>query len=177
VKILKTHIVILCLRLLRKLRHKDELMTVRRGGTGVKNALIILPDGQGNSRIARYFLKSVYEKKESKLSFLMNTQLYHSFTGPFPADVQTYSGEDIGRHQLPKKDLIEKVTSRKFHAVVDMHPNFNLATAYLTYLSHAPVRVGFRSRFSEHFFNIQIDRKSTDFLEKGYLSIQKLLNL
>lgn len=152
-------------------------MTVRRGGTGVNNALIILPDGQGNSRIARYFLKSVYEKKEPKLSFLMNTQLYHSFTRPFPADVQTYSAEDIGRHQLPKKDLIDRVLSRKYHAVVDMHPRFNLAMAYLTYLSQAPVRVGFKSKFSEHFFNIQIDRKSSDFLEKGYLSIQKLLNL
>jgi len=177
VKILKTHLIITCLRIFRKLHHKDNLMKVRRGGTGVKNALIILPDGQGNSRIARYFLKSVYEKKESKLSFLMNTQLYHSFTGSFPADVKTYSNEDIGRHQLPKKDLIDKVTSRKYHAVVDMHPSFNLATAYLTYLSRAPIRVGFRSRFSEHFFNIQIDRKSSDFLEKGYLSIQKLLNL
>lgn len=152
-------------------------MTVRRGGTGVNNALIILPDGQGNSRIARYFLKSVYNKKEPQLSFLMNTQLYHSFTRPFPADVLTYSAEDIGYYQLPKRELVDRVLAQKYHAVVDMHPTFNLATAYLTYLSNAPIRVGFRSKFSEHFFNVLIDRKSSDFLEKGYLSIQKLLNL
>ena len=58
-----------------------------------------------------------------------------------------------------------------------MHTSFNLPTAYLTYLSKAPVRIGFCSSIAEHFFNVQIDRKDSQFVERGYLAIQKFLDL
>ena len=58
-----------------------------------------------------------------------------------------------------------------------MHPFFNLASAYLTFLSGAPLRVGFASKFSEPFFNVEIDSSKSEFLERSYLAVQKLLNL
>ena len=173
----KLRCVILWLRLIRKLRPTKELMAFRKNGSGIKTALIIFPEGQENSRIARYFLKSVYANKEVDLHFLMDIHLYHSFMGTLPTSVHIYTDEDISWFGLPQPEFVNRVCSGKYHAVVDMHPSFNLVTAYLTYLSKAPIRVGFFGEFSQHFFNVEIDKKGSQFIEKSYLSIQKLLNL
>ncbi|MFQ6673600.1 MAG: hypothetical protein ACE5GH_02300 [Fidelibacterota bacterium] len=176
-KRLKIRVVIRAFRLARKLRSYGGLLSIRRNGSGVKNALIILPEGRDNSRIARYFLKSLYQNGKVDLHFLMDRTLYHSFTGTLPSSVETYSIEDVGWFQLPKKEFVNRILNEDYHAVIDMHPSFNLPTAYLAYLSRAPVRVGFSSLFSHYFFNVEINRKSNDFIERGYLAIQKLLDL
>lgn len=174
---IKVRLVIWWFRLTRKLRIHEELAAIRKEGSGVSSVLIILPEGRENSRVARYFLKSVYHNGKAELSFLMDKALYHSFADGLPDRVQIYTDEDIDWFQLPRKSLIERALAESYHAVVDMHSSFNLSTAYLTYLSRAPLRVGFSSRFAEHFFNIQIDRKDSQFVERGYLAIQKVLDL
>lgn len=174
---LKVRTVIEVFRLTRRIRAYGELLALKRGGRGIRNALIILPGGAQSSRIARYVLKSLRPRDEVHLDYLMDRQLYHSFSDSLPPGTQFFTADDVGWFQLPKKGFIQRVLSKTYDAVVDLHPSFNLVTAYLVYLSRAPVRVGFSSPFSEHFFNVEIDRGSNDFLERGYLSIQKLLAL
>ena len=174
---LKMRVIIWWLRVTRKLRSRGHLLAFKKSGSGVRSALIILPKGRENARIAMYFLKSLPENNGVKLNFLMDSTLYHFFNGALPQNVFIYSVDDINWFQLPKKELVERVFAQSYDAVVDMHPSFNLATAYLTYMSNAPFRIGFSGEFSELFFNIEIDRKSSEFVEKGYQWIQKLLNL
>lgn len=176
-KQLKVHLVIWVFRFTRRIRFYGNLMALRKGGVGIRNALIILPGGVHSSRIARYVLKSLRPADRVELDYLMDRQLYHSFSDSLPPGAQFYTNDDVGWFELPKKGLVKRVLSKTYDAVVDLHPSFNLVTAYLVYLSRAPLRVGFSSPFSEHFFNVEIDRGSGDFLERGYLSIQKLLAL
>ena len=176
-ELFKIRLVIGWFRLTRKLKLKNELLSIRQDGSGVDNVLIILPEGRENSRIARHFLKSVTPNGKVDIHVLMDKTVYHSLNEPFPVNVHVYDGNDVSWFQLPRKELVQRVFVGKFHAVVDMHPSFNLSTAYLTYLSGAPLRLGFSSLFSGYFFNIEIERKSVDFIELSYLSIQKLLNL
>ena len=173
----RVQLIIWWFRLTRKLCVAEELAAIRKGGSGVSSVLIILPEGRENSRVARYFLKSVYHNGGVDLDFLMDKSLYHSFSNALPERVHIYTDEDIDWFHLPKKSFVERVLSQPYHAVVDMHTSFNLSTAYLTYLSKAPVRIGFCSSFAEHFFNVQIDRKDSQFVERGYLAIQKFLDL
>ncbi|MFQ6675396.1 MAG: hypothetical protein ACE5LH_03515 [Fidelibacterota bacterium] len=176
-KRLKIRLVIWVFRLTRKIHTYGHLLALRKGGRGIRKALIILPGGAQSSRIARYVLKSLRPGEEVRLDYLIDRRLYHSFSNALPPGAQMYSSDDVGWFQLPKKGFIRRVLSQSYDAVVDLHPSFNLVTAYLAYLSRAPLRVGFSSPFSRHFFNVEIDRKSSDFLERGYLSIQKLLAL
>lgn len=174
---LKVHVVVQVFRLTRKIRSYGELLALKREGRGIKNALIILPGGDQSSRVARYVLKSLRPSDKVQLDYLMSRQLYHSMPEALPPETRFYGSDDVGWFQLPKKGFITRALSKTYDAVVDLHPSFNLVTAYLVYLSRAPVRVGFSSKFSHHFFNVEIDRGSGDFLERGYLSIQKLLAL
>lgn len=173
----RIQLIIWWFRLTGKMGVVEDLAAIRKPGSGVTSVLIILPEGRGNSRVARYFLKSIYHNGNTELDLLMDKSLYHSFSDTLPDRVQVYTDEDIDWFHLPKKSLVERVLSRPYQAVVDMHTSFNLPTAYLTYLSEAPLRVGFSSSYAEHFFNVQIDRKDSQFVERGYLAIQKFLDL
>ncbi|MFQ6616846.1 MAG: hypothetical protein ACE5HZ_08820 [Fidelibacterota bacterium] len=164
-------------RITHRIRSYGELLVLKKGGRGIRNALIILPGGAQSSRIAQYVLKSIRPNDEVQIDYLMNRQLYRGFSHTLPPGARFYTSDDVGWLQLPKKRFIKRALSRTYDAVVDLHPSFNLVTAYLVYLSRAPLRVGFSSRFSRYFFNVEIDRGSSDFLERGYLSIQKLLSL
>ncbi len=109
---------------------------------------------------------------------MMENRLYHTYKNVFRNNVKTYNiHSEISLFQLPRKEFLKRVLSKRFDAVVDMHPEFKLPTAYLTYFSNAPLRIGFSSEFSEYFFNIIIDKKRNDFIEKGYQKIQKLLGI
>ena len=86
----KTRGTIAWFRLTRKLEKPDFTGAIRKGGSGVRSALIILPEGRENSRIARYFLKSIYQNGHTKIDFLMNKSLYHTFQDSLPESVKVY---------------------------------------------------------------------------------------
>ena len=176
-KELKTAAIIKWFQLGRKLVKPDFTGFISKNGSGIQSALIIFPEGRDNSRIARYFLKSIYDKGETEIDFLMTKSLYHTFQGSLPKGVKIYDKRDFNWFNLPRSDFVERIFDRKYDAVVDMHPFFNLASAYLTFLSGAPLRVGFASKFSGPFFNVEIDSSNSEFLERSYLAVQKLLNL
>jgi ADP-heptose:LPS heptosyltransferase len=91
--------------------------------------------------------------------------------------VKVYEDEDLNWLRLPRQTMVDRIFDRQYEAVVDMHPAFNLPSAYLTHISGAPLRIGFASKYSEHFFNVEIDSSKSEFLERSYLAVQKLLNL
>lgn len=173
----KTSATITWFRLSRKLVKPDFTGAIRKNGTGIRTVLIILPEGRDNSRIARYFLKSIHHEGDTEVDFLVNKSLYHAFQYSLPKHVKLYEDEDFNWFSVPKPVVVKRIFDRKYEAVVDMHPVFNLASAYLTYLSRAPLRVGFANKYSELFFNVEIDSSKSEFLERSYLAVQKLLNL
>ncbi|MBF88716.1 MAG: hypothetical protein CMG75_03470 [Candidatus Marinimicrobia bacterium] len=176
-KELKTGIIVKWFKLGHKLSNPNFTGSISKNGSGIRSALIIFPEGRDNSRIARYFLKSIYANGQAEIDFLMKKSLYHTFQGSLPERVKIYDEQDFNWFNLPKLGFAERIFDREYDAVVDMHPFFNLASAYLTSLSGAPIRVGFASRFSENFFNVQIDSSKSEFLERSYLAVQKLLNI
>ena len=174
---MKTRGTVAWFRLGRKLVKPEITGAIRKEGRGIRTALIILPEGRNNSRIARYFLKSIYQNGEKEVDFLMDRSLYRAFQDSLPKRVKVYQDEDFNWFRVPRPETVERIFDRQYEAVVDMHPAFNLSSAYLTHLSGAPLRVGFASKFSEHFFNVEIDSSKSEFLERSYLAVQKLLNL
>ena len=65
----------------------------------------------------------------------MTKSLYHTFQGSLPKRVKIYDKRDFNWFNVPRSDFVERIFDRKYDAVVDMHPFFNLASAYLTFLS------------------------------------------
>jgi len=148
--------------------------------TGIKSKkiLMIFPEEKKNSKVAGYFLKSLDKNENNNnIDFLINKSIYHSFQFNLPINVKTYNEHQVNWLNLPKKTFIDNIFDEEYDVVVDMHPKFNFFSAYLTLKSRANTRIGFLSKYSYLFYNIEIDRKNTEFIEQSYLSLKTLLNI
>ena len=76
-----------------------------------------------------------------------------------------------------KTASLNKLFPDPLDAIIDLNSEFNIQTAMISRFSKAALRVGFKSKYSYHFFNIEIDHKPETFVEQGYISIQKLMGL
>jgi len=72
---------------------------------------------------------------------------------------------------------LEIVFSSQPDAVIDLNLDFDPVSATIVQQSNAPMRIGFYTEESEQYYNILIDRKGSDYIEKGFLNIQQLLGL
>ena len=161
-----------------QLNQPNVIGKISQTGIKTKKILMIFPEEKNNSRIAGYFLKSLDKNENNKnIDFLINKSTYHSFQFNLPINVKTYNAHQINWFNIPKKTFVDNIRHEKYDTVVDMHPKFNFFSAYLTLKSKANIRIGFLSKYSYLFYNIEIDRKNTEFIEQSYLSLKKLLNI
>ena len=70
---------------------------------------------------------------------------------------------------------MNEILKENYISAADLNTEFNLATAYLTYMTRAKQRIGFSSKLSKYFFNTEINKKNSDFIETGYLYIKQLI--
>ncbi len=175
---LKILILITWFKLTRQLNQPNHTGKISVNVKNKKKILMIFPENKKNSRIAGHFLKSFEENiKKAKINFLVNKSIYHSYQFNLPEDIITYNDDNINWFQIPKKTFIKKIVYEKYDAVIDLHPKFNFFSAYLTLKSNAKTRIGFLSKYSYLFYNLEIDRKNTEFLEQSYLYLKRLLNI
>ena len=78
---------------------------------------------------------------------------------------------------LTKKKLLNKCSGLNINAAIDLNPDFNPIAVTLMQVARAEVKIGYYSRKKERYYNILIDRKKTDFLERGNRYIIQLLGL
>ena len=88
----------------------------------------------------------------------------------FTDDDQNYWG-------LPNNQIINKYKGLDFHAVIDLNPEFNPFVTILISHLKSNIKIGYYSTYAEKYYNILIERKETDFLEKGNRYILQLLGL
>ena len=73
--------------------------------------------------------------------------------------------------------MINVCKDLEFHAVIDLNPEFNPFATSLTKHIEANIKIGYYSKYAEKYYNILIERKDTDFLERGNSYIIQLLGL
>jgi ADP-heptose:LPS heptosyltransferase len=64
---------------------------------------------------------------------------------------------DINKLKLPSKRLEKEFRILKFDVVIDLEKEENLFNSLLVCIVNAPVKVGFRKKNSDKFYNLQID--------------------
>ena len=69
-----------------------------------------------------------------------------------------------------------KLIKHESDVIIDLNVNFMFSlSAFITYLK-SNIKIGFRSNFSDYFYNLQLDFKSSDILENSYKRIQQILS-
>ena len=63
----------------------------------------------------------------------------------------------------------------KFDMVIDLNTKFYLDASRILSLIPAKMKVGFKSHFSDLFYNIQLDVSKSGIAENGYNKVQLML--
>ena len=62
-----------------------------------------------------------------------------------------------------------------FDLIIDLNTTFSLDASRILSLIPAKMKVGFKSHFSDLFYNIQLDLSKTKPAENGYQKVQLML--
>ena len=70
----------------------------------------------------------------------------------------------------------ERIINKKFDIIVDLNNHFNYDISNFINDLTGYYKVGFKNRYSDYFYNIQIDFSKNDILENSYKKINLMLN-
>ncbi len=68
-------------------------------------------------------------------------------------------------------------TDIKFDLVIDLNPEFHLELSKFISRINSEYKMGFKSIFSDYFYNIQLNIPPSGFLERGYKQVNKIIQL
>ena len=156
-------------------------LALRKERYPFSNLLVLLPKKPEHSRMARNFIQSLQNaigpEGRIQVRYIAMRRNLEFIDSSINDRLITYSNEHLNRWGLPYKSFLEIVFSSQPDAVIDLNLDFDPVSATIVQQSNAPMRIGFYTEESEQYYNIMIDRKGSDYIEKGFLNIQQLLGL
>lgn len=178
---LKTRMALRLARVRQVRNRSSNKLTISKNESGISSLLIAIPGSEEQRRVAVAFIQalkdSIGKTGHITLRIVGDEINRNNLAQELTEDFRGYSNTDINRFGLLKSSAVHRILSRKFDAAVDLNPGFHPLTAQLIGASGAHVRIGFQAEGKEPFFNVFIERDKDDFIEMGYLRIQKLLGL
>lgn len=174
---IKTRLAIWLLQRRNQTLSPNQQLAFRATNEGIRRVLLILPENKNNLPTAVYFLKSILSRPTREI-YLLGTNL----TAVKEAGLQAtegfqYSTDDFNWLGLPSTHKLKEILQQRFDAVANLNADFTLSAAMLTLSVKTSLRLGFKGRHSAQIYNVEIDRRPEGFLERGYVTLQKILGL
>lgn len=141
----------------------------------IKSILIFLPHDEKSCRIATYSFQSIFKLEGEGIFYQIC--IFHDnksiADGAFN-NLQIYKLNEKNGKIILSEDLIKR---KKYDMILDLNPSFNLEISECIKSISANYKIGFSSKLSDLFYNIQIDRHHSSFLESDYNRIKSILNI
>ncbi len=117
--------------------------------------LVLMPENESHFYYALNIIKVLVDS--GKLVTLI-THDYRVNTLPmkYRQGIIDYGIADISRFNLPNKKFEEKLKERQFNAVLDLSKEEDLFNSLTANLVQSQVRIGFRKKNSDRYYNFQI---------------------
>ena len=176
-KLFKLHTKIFYYSILGKIQKQVPQLELESQGHDSKRILLMFPFDEPSFRVAVFSFRGLGNEKQSEnhYTFLIKD----SFTPLF----QIRRGETIVLISDPKDpskiksedSIINVLKLTDFDMVVDLNTNFYLDASRILSLIPSKMKVGFKSYFSDLFYNIQLDVSKSGVAENGYHKVQLML--
>ena len=171
---LKLRIKIFFLLLFRRIKRKSNCIELDRSGHGSRNVLLILPFDENMFRVSAYSLRHLDVFSESNFFFVISDSNKDVF--------YRKKGETFFIHLSHNKDVVNGSEFLKFlnkydfDMVVNFNIDFNLSLSRHISRCNAAYKVGFKSDYSDIFYNFQLDLSRSGTIEKGFLRVKQLIS-
>ena len=176
-KLLKLRIKIFYYSILGKIQKQIPELDLESKGHKSKRILLMFPFDEPSFRVAAFSFRGLGSEKQSNnhYTFLIKDlfkPLFHIRRGE--TIILISDSKDPGK--IKSEDSIIKVLKlTDFDMVIDLNTNFYLDASRILSLIPAKMKVGFKSHFSDLFYNIQLDVTKSGIAENGYHKVQLML--
>jgi len=177
-KLFKLRIKIFYYSILGKIQQRIPKLDLESEGHDSKRILLMFPFDEPSFRVAAFSFRALGSEKQgdNHYTFLIKDlfkPLFHIRRGETIILISDPKNPD----KIKSEDSIIKVLKHTdFDMVIDLNTNFYLDASRILSLIPAKMKVGFKSDFSDLFYNIQLDLPSFEVLEKSYSKINTMLN-
>ena len=163
------------------IKNTDAPLALDKNIPELGGVLFLLPEAENHIRVVRIFLQSIHNAlgpyPAMKIEYALAKKSRISYGTLVKEPLIVYSSNDLNYWGLPKRALLNKCSGLDINAAIDLNPDFNPIAVTLMQVARAEVKIGYYSIKKERYYNILIDRKKTDFLERGNRYIIQLLGL
>lgn len=126
--------------------------------SSAQRILLILPSDYEDSQIACAAFKNLKEKLQNvDLTIIAEGIRAISLTDSFKTKVIRISEVHINKFFLPRKVILDRIQESSYDVAIDLNLDFFLYSAYICKVVGAKYRIGFTSKYSDLFFNIQFN--------------------
>ena len=157
---------------IKKIESSIEINQIKQ--RGAKNILIIFPLKEEAFRVASYAFRNLKQKDNTNYYFLINS-IYknHFHLSGYIYDIYFNSSKQTA--EIDKYFYNEIIRNKQFDIVVDLNNEFIYDVSFLINEISGYYKIGFKTPYSDYFYNIQLDLSSFEFLEKSYSRINVML--
>ncbi len=137
----------------------------------VRSVLMIFPVEEEDFNVAKYCFKSLFSSNNIEYILLINNVFYSSIR---------FKEQIYGFNYIKKKNKIilnnnftsENIFDKEFDVIIDLNCNFILDIAMIINKLKSNYKIGFKSEYSDSFYNIQFQYNT---LEECYSKIKLML--
>ena len=158
---------------IKKINHSVEIN--RKDKSEINNILLIFPLDEESFRVALYAFRNLKRKKNTNYYYLVNS-VYKSHFHLSGYIYDVYYNQRNNQVNIDKYFLNEVSKTKNFEIIVDLNNNFLFDIAYLINDIPGYYKVGFKNKYSDYFYNIQLDLASFDVLEDSFSKINTILD-
>ncbi len=167
-KLLKIKLLILFYSLTGKMGRLANQLHLPISVSSIRSILIFFPVSESSFQVALYSFRHLinHQSKDVKFSFMILDTFSELVN-------DTYDGLIFYKMD----ELKITPTDIKFDLVIDLNPEFHLELSKFISRINSEYKMGFKSIFSDYFYNIQLNIPPSGFLERGYKQVNKIIQL
>ena len=115
----------------------------------------------------------LYKDRDAQFSFIINNKIENkiNFYNIRTLMLEIGKNGDINN----SKKILDKIYFEKYDMVIDLNTEFYFDLAKFINQLNSNLKIGFKSIYSDYFYNIQIDIGKDGIAENGFNKIQKIL--
>ena len=175
-KVFLTKLKFFYLKLFGKIKKMNTLVEIKQNeNSNIKNVLLIFPLKEEAFRVALYSFRNLKRKKNTNYYYLINSVHKNNFhLSGYIYDI--YYNQNKNKVDVDKYFINEIMKNKKFEMIIDLNEEFLFDISYLVNDMSGYYKIGFKNKYSDYFYNIQLDLPSFGVLENSYSKINMILD-
>lgn len=145
-----------------KLRHKNNHELAFSSALKKSFSFLVLMPADEKDYRESFQILDYLESQGKTLTILTNDFRVSLLPAKYRNKVVGFSINEVSKLNLPSHKLTERLKEKLFDVVIDLNREENLFYSYITNIVKSKIRVGFKKRKADFYYNFLVDGSDND---------------